>query len=141
MKQLIVILLIAVTGACQQGSKPAPSTPEPNGRPKFAIQEEIYNFGKVQAGEMVSYSFKFSNQGHAALQITKVETDCGCLHIDYPNEPVKPGDFSYIEVLFNTAGEVGQVLKQISVYTNEEEQPKKLMLTARVENELFNSYK
>lgn len=140
MKQLIFLLLIILTGSCNNGSKPAGSSQNPNAKAKFAIQEEIHNFGSVQAGEMVSYSFKFSNEGDADLQITTVETDCGCLHIDYPKEPVKPGDFSYIEVVFNTAGEVGPVLKQISVYSNAGREAEKLLIGANVENELFKSY-
>lgn len=140
MKQLIAIILMAFACACNNGPKPAGESPAPDAKAKFAIQEEIHNFGSVQAGEMLSYSFKFTNEGDVDLLITKVETDCGCLHINYPEEPVKPGESSYIEVLLNTAGEVGQVLKQISVYTNAQHDAKSLIIGVKVENELFNLY-
>lgn len=141
MKPLIGTLLLALLFACTPKTQPeSPGADTTGGEPKFAIQEEIYNFGTVQSGEMVSYSFRFSNDGTGNLLITSVETDCGCIQVDYPHEAVKPGDSASIDVLFNTAGEVGQVLKQISVQTNASKKTRPLMITAKVENELFKSY-
>jgi hypothetical protein len=138
----VALLLIFAIGfaACQPKAKQREAGTLPKGEPKFGIQKEIHNFGTVHAGELLSYSFKFTNDGKSDLKIDSVLAGCGCLEVSFPHEPVKAGEDNYIEVLFNSAGEVGNVLKQIRVYTNASEKAHELIITAKVENELINIY-
>ncbi len=140
MRVSLLLLFAIAFVACQPSAKQAETGTAPKGDPKFGIQKEIHNFGAVHAGELLSYSFKFSNDGGGELRIDSVETDCGCLEVSFPHQPVKAGEDNYIEVLFNSAGEVGNVLKQIHVYTNANKKAQDLMITAKVENELINIY-
>ena len=141
MKTSFILLIFFGLTSCKSTVKTDQSASQIIGNPKFAIQEEIHNFGTVQTGELVSYSFKFSNTGNRDLVIKNIEVDCGCLRIEYPKEAVKSGDYNYIEVLFDSAGEVGKVLKEVRIYTNAGEKAISLIVTANVENELFNLYK
>lgn len=123
------------------GNKPQKqASTDPIGNPKFAIQEDFHNFGAVEAGELVSFSFKFTNEGTGNLLIDSIHVDCGCLHVNYPQEPIKAGEKGYVEVLFNTAGEVGYTLKQIEIYSNTPEQLQRLAVTAQVNNKMINIY-
>lgn len=140
MKTSLLLLLTIAFAACQPSQKQVETGTTAKGDPKFGIQKEIHNFGAVQAGELLSYSFKFSNDGGGELRIDSVETDCGCLEVSFPHESIKAGEDNYIEVLFNSAGEVGNVLKQIRVFTNAGKTAQELMITAKVENELINIY-
>jgi len=140
MKLFIFILILLGFQACKSSTKSNDYSKEPKGDPKFAIQEEIHNFGTVHAGEVLSYSFRFTNEGTGNLVIDSTKVDCGCLEISYPPEAVKAGDYNFIEVVFNSSGEVGNVVKQIQVFANDGKEPQKLMITARVENELINLY-
>ena len=140
MKFFIFILILIGVQACKSSTKSNNYSSESKGDPKFAIQEEIHNFGTVHAGEVLSYSFRFTNDGTNDLVIDSAKVDCGCLDISYPPKPVKAGDYNFIEVVFNSSGEVGNVLKQIQLYTNDGSDVKKLMITAKVENELINIY-
>jgi len=140
MRSLLFILLTTGLLACKSHTKSNDYPVKLKGNPKFAIQEEIHNFGTVQAGEVLSYSFRFTNEGKGDLLIDSVAVDCGCLKISFPQEPVKSGDYNFIEVLFNSSGEVGNVLKPIRIFTNEGGEAQKLMIAAKVENELINIY-
>ena len=56
---------------------------------KFEFNEEIHNFGPLQSGEILVYSFAFTNSGTSDLIIKNVETDCGCISTSYSEKPVK----------------------------------------------------
>ncbi|PTN07776.1 DUF1573 domain-containing protein [Mangrovibacterium marinum] len=135
----LLILILAVV-ACQPASKPAKNEAAAKGEPKFGIQKEIHNFGTIQAGELLSFSFQFSNEGTGELIIDSITADCGCIEINFPKQAITAGEHQYIEVLFNSAGEVGNVLKQIRVYTNADKTAQELLITATVENDLLNIY-
>ncbi|WP_299580199.1 DUF1573 domain-containing protein [uncultured Sunxiuqinia sp.] len=141
MKYLATICVLLIALSCQNSSrKGAVKTSTKTGTPKFEIQERFYNFGQLQAGEVVAYSFHFTNSGDGALLIEKVETDCGCLNTHFPKEPVAPGESGYIEVVFNSAGETGRVYKELQVVANTQPEITKLAVAATVENELINLY-
>ncbi len=137
--RLLAIFLISLF-ACKGGGEKKKATADPIGNPKFAIQEDFHNFGAVEAGELVSFSFKVTNEGSGNLRIDSTHVDCGCLQVNIPQEAIAAGEYSYIEVLFNTAGEVGYTLKQIEVYDNTTDKVHRLAVVAQVNNELINIY-
>src|ERR1700738_2777670 len=61
---------IATTAAA-----PAQAT---NVGPKIQFAMPIYDFGKTQSGELVKYTFSFTNIGDATLEVTDVRPSCGC---------------------------------------------------------------
>ncbi len=141
MRYTTLILLAFIAFGCQnQTRKTGNSASEKTGTAKFVFQEELHNFGTLQAGEVVAYSFGFTNAGDGNLVIRKYESDCGCMTVEYPKEPVKPGESGYIEVIFNSAGEVGKVYKEVVLFSNAEPTEVKLAITANVQNELINLY-
>lgn len=140
MRVFLLLLFVFTMAACQHSAKQTETENELKGEPKFGIQKEIHNFGAVHAGELLSYSFKFINTGSGNLKIDSVQTDCGCLEVSFPPEAVKAGEDNYIEVLFNSAGEVGNVMKQIRVYSNGSKKAQELIITAKVENDLIDIY-
>ena len=91
--------------------------------PKDAIavitfDEVTHNFGKINAGEKVTYAFKFKNTGNAPLIISYVNTTCGCTVSSYPKTPVKPGEGAAIDVSFDSEGKQGFQSKTIIVNSN-----------------------
>ncbi len=105
---------------------------------KIEFLKEIHNFGSLKAGEVVAFSFVFSNTGTDPVKITKIENSCGCITVQYDSEAIGPGKQSTVEVVFNTAGEWGNQIKTISVSTASGE-TKELTITAYIENESFNN--
>ncbi len=133
-------MLLVLAGCQNKNSNPSDKTTTNSGAPKFEFQEEFYNFGSLQAGEVVAYSFQFTNHGDGALIIDKIESDCGCVTSHFPKEPIDPGTSDFIEVVFNSAGETGRIYKEIMIYANTQRAITKLAIAVTVDNELMNLY-
>jgi len=104
------------------------------GRPKIKFKEEIWNFGKVKQGELLTHEFVFTNQGDSTLIIQKVSTSCGCTAALVSEKKVAPGKEGKIEIKFDTKGYGGVVNKLIFVDSNDPSGPRKqLQISADVE--------
>jgi len=86
--------------------------------PKLVFEETTHNFGKIIRGEKLKYKFKFKNVGNADLVISRVSTSCGCTASHYPKKPIKPGEESYIEVVFDSSHKRGKQNKTVTIYAN-----------------------
>jgi len=69
---IIFILFGLLIVACNSGTKKAETTnnSDESGVAKFVFSEEIHNFGSLKAGELVSFTFVFKNEGTKTLTIT-----------------------------------------------------------------------
>ena len=86
--------------------------------PAFKFEKEVYDFGKITDGEVVTYDFKFKNIGKSPLIISSATATCGCTVPEYPKEPVAPGADGVIRVVFNSAGKPGMQNKIVSITAN-----------------------
>ncbi len=133
MKIYTIIISLLLFVACspkkeKQGSEKAA------GITSISFDEAMHNFGQLQAGEIVVYTFAFTNSGEHNLIIEDAETDCGCVHVNFPEHAVKPGEKGRIEVEFDSSGLIGRQLKTIEIRANCKE-PKQLVIFAEVKNE------
>jgi hypothetical protein len=95
---------------------------EPVG-PKIQFEKPVYDFEKVKAGEMVKYTFIFTNGGDELLIVTNVQPSCGCTTAGDWTHQVEPGKTGTIPVQFNSANYSGLVVKQVTVTSNDKNQP------------------
>ena len=108
-RYFILILLFAscLFTACNGGSGEGLSTDLVN-NPKSAshssdkeavitFDKTEHDFGTLLQGEVVTYSFHFTNTGNAPLLISNVSTSCGCTVADFSREPINPGKEGYIK--------------------------------------------
>jgi hypothetical protein len=95
------------------------------------FKEIDYNFGKIKEGDDVSYKYEFTNTGQKDLVIAKVKGSCGCTVGSKPEQPIPPGESSFIEVTFDSKGKQGSQSKTITVTANTE--PANTVLTLRGE--------
>lgn len=100
--------------------------------PKIVFETDMHDFGQLMAGEVISYSFKFTNTGNADLVISGCDASCGCTVADYPHERIAPGKSSYITVSFKSQGMSGQQLKEVIVASNAQPARTKLRISATV---------
>lgn len=84
---------------------------------EIMFDKSIHNFGKIEYGNETSFLFEFKNVGKKPLVIQKVETSCGCTIADKPEQPIKPKETAYINVIYE-ADEVGKFQKSIKIYSN-----------------------
>ncbi len=81
-------------------------------------EEESFDFGMVNEGDMVKHLFKFKNTGSEPLVISNAKGSCGCTVPTWPKEPVAPGATSEISVEFNSKGKPGNQSKRVTVTAN-----------------------
>lgn len=139
MKFFIFIVIVYTIFSCVPKKKPSENNsstkleklPETS---QITFSEEFYDFGTLTSGEIVVYTFVFTNSGGHDLLINKIEIDCGCVHAKFPDTPVKPGEKGLIEVEFDSSGLFGKQFKSIEIHANFKE-PKHLTIFATVKNE------
>ena len=137
--RLMVVFLCLLLFSCNSGTKKTASDnkSDESGVAKFVFSEENHNFGSLKAGEVVSYTFEFKNEGTKTLTITGIDSGCGCTEVNIPNKTIGPGQEGRIEVIYNSAGEVGRQLKTITLISNAEQTKKQLFIRAKVTNEVI----
>jgi hypothetical protein len=86
--------------------------------PAISFETIDYNFGTINKGEKVRYSYKFKNVGKAPLIIANAEATCGCTVPEVPKTPIKPGAEGEIGVVFDSAGKTGLQDKVITITSN-----------------------
>jgi hypothetical protein len=86
--------------------------------PVGAIENNIFDFGDVNEGDIVKHDFKLTNSGKSDLLIRNVKASCGCTAVKNENV-VKPGQSTDLKVEFNSSGKKGRQNKSVTVITND----------------------
>ena len=81
--------------------------------------ERVHDFGVIleQDGK-VHCMMRVINTGTEPLIIVKAQAGCGCTAIQFPQEPIQPGDTATVGITYNPSGRPGQFTKQVLVTTN-----------------------
>jgi len=138
MQKFVFLLLGLIVFAC--GQKPGKEIRKTNNvveKTSIEFKEKMHNFGQLTAGEIVLFSFEFTNTGSADYRIKNIHSDCGCVTTHFDKKPIKPGETGIIEVEYNTAGLVGKEFKTIEIDGNSKEL-KHLAIFAEVKNEIID---
>lgn len=92
--------------------------------------DTIHHFGEISMKNPIdSFNFKFKNTGDKLLVIYKVDPSCHCTSVKFTREPIRPGEESYIRVIYNGSGQSsGFFLKSVSVFSNASVKPLKLKI-------------
>lgn len=133
MNKIVPVIFIYFLFSCS-GEKTKPETTKTKELAEIVFEEESHDFGQLNSGEIVVFSFVFKNSGKSDLIIENAEADCGCMHLDFSKEPVKPGEKGRIDVEFDSSGMFGKHLKSIEIQSNCKE-PKHLVIFAEINNE------
>lgn len=100
--------------------------------PEMTFDKTEHDFGMINSGDKVDYSFNFKNTGKADLIITNAVGSCGCTIPEYPKEAIKPGESAKMKVSFNSAGKHGQQQKTVTISTNTEKGTELLTIKASI---------
>ena len=84
---------------------------------EIEIKEQTISLGRFNWKEEKKAVFKIKNIGDCPLVINDVATSCGCTSVDYPKEPVRPGDSLSLQVTYK-ADHPEHFDKTITVYCN-----------------------
>lgn len=92
----------------------------------------MYDFGRINEGDIVKTQFKFTNAGNVVLLITHAQASCGCTVPTTPKDPIKPGESNVIDVQFNSIGKRGATSKTITIQANTKPRETVLVIKATV---------
>lgn len=111
----------------------APVEERPEGPlPEFNFSSENFDFGAITEGEVIDYTFSFTNVGDAPLIIQSATASCGCTVPSYSREPVPVGGTGEIAVQFNSKNKKGNQAPTVTVTANTYPKVKKLRLKGTV---------
>ncbi len=100
---ILIILILAVYGYFK-------STAEPEGQdqyPKTEITPRFFDFGQVEYGEVLEYTFKVKNTGNAVLEVKRVATSCSCTSASVSQNKIGPNQETDLIVKYDTGAMSG----------------------------------
>jgi hypothetical protein len=127
-KALIFGIIISLIACNSQNKK----VPENNSGAYMYFQEDTYNAGKINEGEVIKHVFTLENRGKADLVIKSAVGSCGCTVAKYEEKPIAPGKSTPIEVVFNSSNKKGTQVKTVTLKSNATPQTKVLTLECEV---------
>lgn len=131
MKKLVFVSsLLVLYFSCSK--KETISTETSVGISKITFVDTEYNFGKINQGEIVPYTFVFKNDSENDLIVSNASASCGCTIPEWPKEPIKPGKTGEIKVQFNSTGKSGVQNKVIAITANTDPNITNLVLKGEV---------
>lgn len=119
---LCIVLLLACSG--QNGrdvsgsSSVSDSSQDASNQADISFDTLSHDFGTILEGEMVVCYFEYENSGTDDLLVSSVKAGCGCTTPNWDKEPLKPGEKSSLEVMFDARGRSGSQLKSVTVLSS-----------------------
>lgn len=93
---------------------------------KLEIAEAKKSFGTVKKGELVKLEYDISNTGNAPLIITDAEVACSCTSVEFPKQPVLPGQQARVVVSFDTKTVYERQDRIVYLQSNDPKSPTKI---------------
>ncbi len=86
--------------------------------PVAQFQKLEHDFGTINEGQVVEYTYSFKNTGEAPLIIQNAQPSCGCTAPDWSKEPIPVGGTGYVKAKFDSNGKPNVQNKTITVTAN-----------------------
>jgi hypothetical protein len=84
----------------------------------LTFEDTLHVFAPAKEGDVLSYSFKYTNTGKQPVLINEARTSCGCTVPEYKKDPIAVGETGEIAVKFNSEGKQGFQHKKVSILSN-----------------------
>jgi uncharacterized cupredoxin-like copper-binding protein len=95
--------------------------------PVINFPETQHDFGQVDEGKVVEYTFNFDNNGTSLLKINDIKTSCGCTAALVSNEVLKPGEKGTLKIELDTSNRKGKMSRTITIKSNDPKDPEKIL--------------
>lgn len=114
-------------------TNPKSATKPSEKQPSITFDKTEHDFGTILQGEVVTYSFHFTNTGSTPLIISNVTTSCGCTVGDFSRAPIAPGKDGFIKATYDSKGHHGFQSRSLTVVSNTNPNQTVLRLKATVQ--------
>jgi len=98
-----------------------------DGAPTIYFSETEHDFGKVNEGDKVNYTFNFANKGTSELTIKDIKTSCGCTAALLSQDNLAPGQEGTLKVELNTQNRSGKMSRTVTISSNDPKDPAKVL--------------
>ena len=100
-----------------------PATPAPEEKPEgplpvMEFANTDHDFGTINEGDVVEYTYSFKNTGAAPLIIQSAQGSCGCTVPDWTKEPIAVGATGFVKAKFDSNGKTNIQNKTVTVTAN-----------------------
>lgn len=100
--------------------------------PDIEFEDNNYDFGEIEEGDVVEHEFVFTNTGDAPLKVMQAKPTCGCTVPDWDKHDIEPGEKGSMMVKFNSQGRPGKQNKSVRLTTNTKKGNEVLRFSATV---------
>jgi hypothetical protein len=101
---------------------------------RLEVKDAKKNFGFVKRGEVIKNEYEINNTGNEPLLIHDAEISCSCTTVDFPKQPILPGQKVIVTVIFNTTTVYGRQDREVYLNSNDPKSPAKLRYKGVVTN-------
>jgi len=108
----------AATSAAAPAAAPAAEQKPEGPLPVLEFEKTDHDFGTINEGQKVSYTYAFKNTGEAPLIIQNAQPSCGCTVPEWSKEPIPVGGTGYVKAEFDSNGKPNIQNKTITVTAN-----------------------
>ena len=99
-----IIFILGIIGVVTYGyMKATPGAGSQANMPKIEISPASYEFGEIEFGKIINYTFKIKNSGNETLEIERIATSCGCTTAEASERKISPGQEVDLLVIYDTA--------------------------------------
>jgi len=106
------------TAATPPAAVPAPEQKPDGPLPTMEFAKMDHDFGTINEGDVVEYTYSFKNSGAAPLIIQGAQGSCGCTVPDWTKEPIPVGGTGFVKAKFDSNGKNNIQNKTVTVTAN-----------------------
>ncbi len=103
----------------ESGAEPASL----KGKGNLTFASKSQETGVIFDNENPTLSFQFKNVGLGPVTVTNIKPACGCTAVELTKTTYAPGESGSIEVIFDPKGKRGAQARNITVFTDQENNP------------------
>ncbi len=104
---------------------------------RLGALNQVLDLGQVAFNQPVTAEFDLVNKSDKALSIVKARSSCGCTTVKYPEKRIGRGDQFVVTATYD-ARQLGHFYKQVSLYTDADQEPVILTLKGVVVDKIVN---
>ncbi len=133
--RLLAAILVAVacgvgigTGAAMLKIRQHPwqgglGTPPSPGSGQVIVDQDVFDFGKMDSSEKGTHEFVFANQGDQILILNLGSTSCACTVSEIKDSELAPGQSTKVLVSWRSKGHIGPFQQSVTILTSDERRP------------------
>lgn len=91
---------------------------------KIEVVTDTADFGEVKPKSTHSFVYQFKNSGSETLNISRVQSTCGCTVPELAKKDYAPGETGEIKITYTAASREGETVKHLYVHSNDASNPR-----------------